>query len=97
MKLVIWPDAFVCLGDLALERQQIEQPFALIDRRIPVQERPAAEAVGQQDRHIVERRPYAFPFGGLSSLVDEVGAELSLRPFGTWAASRTASNHWLQT
>ena len=80
------------LCDLALDAQQAEQPLASVGIDVlPVQRAGALEAVGQQDRHILNRWAYAAALLGPAPLVREVVAEAASRAFGIAALSDIAS------
>jgi hypothetical protein len=90
-ELIVRPDTLVRLRDFALDIEHVEQSLTFIGWRIPVQERPAAETIGQNDRQIVQWWPTTYSFRGLSPLVDEVSPNGPDGAFGTAAASRVAS------
>lgn len=81
------------LGDFALEPEQVEESLHFQCIGFPIRKRCPAEPIGQQNREIIVWRPIAYSFRGWPSLVEEIGAELSLSAFGTAAAVRTASKY----
>ena len=76
---------------MTLDREQLQEPLAPIDGNVLVQERPAAEAFGEDDRHVLTWRAYAFPFVGTAPLVSEESSESDPNAFGISAAVLTAS------
>lgn len=78
-------------SNLTFEPEHVEKPLHFQRIGFPIGKGCPTEPVGQQDREIVVWRPITYPFRGWPSLVEEIGAELSLSAFGTAAAFRTAS------
>jgi hypothetical protein len=81
--VVIRPETGPRARHFALDFQQTEQALATVGIDVfPVQRTGALEAVGQQDRHIVNRWSYTGTLLRPTPLVREVVAEAASRAFG---------------
>ena len=79
-------------GHFALNREHRQDPLTSICVDVlPVQWPGALEAIGEDDRHIRDRRAYTPTLVACAPLVREVVAELGSRAFGTAAESAIAS------
>ena len=85
------PQTRVHVRHLTLDREELEQPLASVDRDVLVQERPAAEPLGQDDRHVLTRCAYAFALAVATPLVGEEASEPDSDAFGIADAALTAS------